>query len=68
MCNATDVFLEGVWAWGLDYWVSVAVPLVDGLGKKTILNVTSIINIGDEGQWVTVRCLASEVFAKENQS
>ena len=42
MCDATDTFLEGVWAWGLDYWVSEVVPLIDGSGKKTILNVNSM--------------------------
>ena len=69
MCDATDTFLEVVLVRGLDYWVSEAVLLIDGSGKKTILNVSTIVKNGDEGQWVTVTCLASlaslvgEIFA-----
>ena len=61
MSDATDTFLGGIWIRGLDYWVSEAVPLMNGSGKKTILNVMCIVNNGDEGQWVTVMCLASLV-------
>ena len=54
MCDATDSFLEAVWAWGESDGGGQVIPLCDGSGEEALLYVGFRFQRNIKGHGVTV--------------